>query len=219
MDIKTLCNSFVEGVEKWFDMDFIPINAPVLGVSFVPIHTYARGDAPLIGKTCVVLGKERGGVYANKLNFFGGKMSDKTGKFCTGRDVSQVLFEEVYEELHIALSPSEFGKALVNCYQIPYNNGVSLVFVVHVTGISRSVWEKEHNQRVKSNVSWKFAEMSAIEHVPIDELHKYNNLSQFVELVSQNISISCVGLSKRKGVYCKVFNLVTVRDQSVMVVA
>jgi 8-oxo-dGTP pyrophosphatase MutT (NUDIX family) len=217
MDIKSLCKSFVNGVENWFDMEFIPLDAPVLGVSFVPIHLYARGDASLIGKKCVVLGKERGGIYANKLNFFGGKTSDKTKRFCTGSDVAQVLFEEVYEELHIALSPCEFGNALIKCFTIPYEAGVSLVFVVHVTGLSRSVWEKEHTKRQQSNAPWKFVEMSAMEHVPIDELQKQSCLSHFVELVAHNISVSCVGLSKHKGVHYRKFMSVSVRAQEVVV--
>lgn len=217
--INELSRAFVDDVSAMFD-GFIPVKTPVLGVSFVPIHTYARGDKSMIGKHCVVLGKERGGPYMDKFNFIGGKVDDKAGNnmFASGKDVAKVLFEEVYEELHIALSPKEFRKVLLKCLCLPYGNGVSLVFVVHVKGLSRGSWTQEHDARLASNVDWKYVEMSAIEHLPVDTLSTMKGVSKFVKIVTPMLE-ECIGmLSVNKGVHVSKFARVCVSGKNVFVV-
>lgn len=219
MAISDLSKAFVDSVAGWFDFEFVQHNKPVYGVSFVPIHLYANGDASLVGKYCVVLGKERGGVYLDKLNFFGGKMDDKVGGGrVSGKDVAQVLFEEVYEELHIALTPFTFKDALLDCISVPYGQGVSLVFVVHVKGLSRGIWEKEHKERVKSRAPWKFVEMSGIEHVPIAELEGNGMVSKFVAEVASKLGQFRRSKKWNKGVHLKDFKRVNVRGSVVGVV-
>lgn len=217
MSINVLSKAFVDSVAGWFDFEFVPHDKPVLGVSFVPIHLYARGDASLIGKYCVVLGKERGGVYLDKLNFFGGKMDDKVGGGVTGKDVAQVLFEEVYEELHIALTPFTFRDALLECIPVPFGKGVSLVFVVHVKGLSRGVWDREHQERRKSNAAWKFVEMSSIEHVPISSLKSHVGVSKFVAGIAHKLEGFRRSKHWNKGVHMQEFRQVSVRGYDVSV--
>jgi 8-oxo-dGTP pyrophosphatase MutT (NUDIX family) len=133
----------------------------VYGVSLVPIHVYGVGRPELVGKKCMVLGKERAGIYTDKFNFFGGKVDDKAGP------LADVLFEETYEEFGVILTPDLFRRSLVSRFAVPVNDGVSLLFVCHITGISQRWW----NQHVLSrgtHVPWNFQEMSAIEHVPIE---------------------------------------------------
>jgi hypothetical protein len=218
MDISKISQVFVNDVSGWFDIEFVPTNKPILGVSFVPIHLYARGDPNLIGKYCVVVGKERGGIYTDKFNFFGGKMDDKIGGGrVTGMDVAQVLFEEVYEELHIALTPFGFKNALLDCIQVPYANGVSLVFVVHVKGLSRGVWDKEHQQRENSRASWKYVEMSAIEHIPVASLIGNPKVSKFVADFAPKLAEYRRSKCWNKGVHLYDFKNVCVRGRQVFV--
>lgn len=216
--VDELSKAFVKGVSGMFD-GFIPANTPILGVSFIPIHLYARGDKSMVGKHCVVLGKERGGPYMDQFNFFGGKMDDKaSGRFASGKDVAKVLFEEVYEELHIALNPKEFDKVLLRCLSLPYGNGVSLVFVVHVKGLSRSSWTEENDARVASNVAWKFQEMSAIEHFPLDTLSQATGVSKFVKIVTPMLKDCIWLLNNNKGVHVSKFARVCVNGKNVFVV-
>jgi len=218
MDINVLSQMFVDGVGDSFDAEFVSQNKPILGVSFIPVHLYARGDASLIGKYCVVLGKERGGVYLDKFNFFGGKTDDKVnGGKLSGKDVAQVLFEEVYEELHIALTPFTFAEALLDCIVVPFGKGVSLVFVVHVKGLSRGIWETEHKDRKKSRAPWKFVEMSAIEHIPISSLKGHPMVSKFVADIAPNLEGFRRSKVWNKGVHMKEFKQVHVRGYDVSV--
>ena len=133
----------------------------VYGVSLVPIHVYSAGRPELIGKKCMVLGKERAGIYTGEFNFFGGKADDKAGP------LADVLFEETYEEFGIILTPDLFHRSLVDRFAVPIRDGVSLLFVCHITGISQRWWTQNVLSR-GTNVDWKFQEMSAIEHVPIE---------------------------------------------------
>jgi 8-oxo-dGTP pyrophosphatase MutT (NUDIX family) len=219
VSVKDLSREFVNGVSGKFN-GFIPANTPVYGVSFVPIHLYARGENALIGKHCVVLGKERGGPYMDQFNFFGGKVDDKASvsKFVSGKDVARVLFEEVYEELHIALSPKDFDKALLKCLSLPFGNGISLVFVVHVKGLSRGNWDKENSARMASNVDWKYVEMSAIEHYPIDTLSMVKGVSKFVKVVTPMLKDCIRLLDNNRGVHVSKFASVCVNGKNAFVV-
>lgn len=217
--VEELSRVFVQGVSETIDR-FIPTGTPILGVSLVPIHLYARGDKSMVGKHCVVLGKERGGPYMNQFNFFGGKIDDKASmkKFASAEDVAKVLFEEVYEELHVALSPTEFKKVLLKCLSLPFGNGVSLVFVVHIKGLSRGNWVDEHDARIASNVDWKYVEMNAIEHCPLDTLSTMKGVSKFVKVVTPMLK-ECIGmLGDNKGVHVIKFARICVHGKNVFVV-
>ena len=176
MDIVKYRDAFARGMALTLDMEYMPMGKLVHGVSFVPLHMYANGDAALVGKPCVVLGKERGGVYTGQLNFVGGRIEDNDMRY-RGEDVAKVLFEEVYEELHLVLNPRLFGDMLLKVLTVPYGDGVSLVFVVNLKGVSRGVWGAEHSARVKARVPWKFVEMNCIEHVPLTELTTRSDMS------------------------------------------
>jgi 8-oxo-dGTP pyrophosphatase MutT (NUDIX family) len=216
MDIKVMRESFARGVAQWFDMEFMPMGKLVLGVSFVPIHVYGVGDAKLVGKPCVVLGKERGGVYGGQLNFIGGKIEDQNMQY-KGADVAKVLFDEVYEEFHMALTPALFGNMLLKVFPAPFGDGLSLVFVVHLKGVSRGVWDKEHRERLKSNASWKFVEFDCIEHVPLDDLMVREDVSCYVDQFAPGVRLAAQKLKSNKGVRHGEFLTAKVRNNKVIV--
>lgn len=170
---------FASGMSMTFD-DLVPMDKCVRGVSFVPVHRYGSGgsDSALVGKPCVVLGKERCGPYGGKLNFIGGKIEDPNMRY-RGEDIAKILFDEVLEEFHIALTTS-FYNSILKVHTVPFGDGVSLVFVVHLVGISRGVWAKEHAARLAAKVPWKFVEFDSIEHVPLEELAHREDVSDYV---------------------------------------
>jgi hypothetical protein len=215
MDVVKMRNAFAEGVGRWFDMEFMPMGGKlVYGVSFVPMHLYARGEPSLVGKTCVVLGRERGGGYHRQLNFVGGAVDDNDMRYC-GKDVAKVLFDEVLEEFHLALTPALFGDMLLKVLTVPFGNGVSLVFVVHLKGVSRSVWDKEHNARVQSNAPWKFVEFYSIEHVPIERLMTQSDLSSYVRKIAAEVIPIANILTTNKGVHYWEFATAEVRGSKI----
>ena len=235
-DIEGLSEKFVEGVSELFENIITEIkkvknyqSKEVLGVSFVPIHKYVGGDPALVGKTCVVLGKEKGkqSVAFNYYNFFGGKVVDKVKQngHISGKVVARILFEEVYEELHIALKPVQFKKAYLEYLFFPYiewkngiiaKDGFSLVFLVHVSGLSRSIWNEEHTIRLKSGVPWKYREMSEIIHYPIETLKTYpTDVSAFVKNTVQYLEKYINSLDDRKKVKATEFPHVCVRGNDV----
>lgn len=211
MDVNVLRAKFARGVAEWFDMEFMPMDKLVHGVSFVPLHMYAQGDPTLVGNHCVVLGKERDGVYTGKLNFVGGKIEDKNMKY-SGEDVAKVLFDEVYEELHLVLFPSLFGDMLLKVLTVPFGDGVSLVFVVHLVGISRGVWDKEHVARKQCNAPWKFVEFDCIEHVPLNGLMKRHDVSKYVRNLVAEVMPLAAMLRSKKGVHRREFMTAEVRN-------
>ncbi len=210
-----LREKFARGVGEWFDMEYMPMDKLVVGVSFVPLHVYGVGDAKLIGKPCVVLGKERAGVYGGKLNFVGGKIEDKNMQY-SGKDTARVLFDEVYEEFHIALTPVLFADMLLKVMTIPFGDGVSLVFVVHLKGVSRGVWDKEHQARLKSNAAWKFVEFDGIEHVPLDDLMSRRDVSTYVEQIAPGVRYAAEKLKGNKGVHRRDFWTAKVRGGKIV---
>ena len=211
MDVKKMREMFAKGVAPWFDMEFMPMSGPVMGVSFVPLHLYANGDATFVGHPCVVLGRERGGGYARLLNFVGGEVEKASLRY-KGEDVAKVLFDEVLEELHLALTPALFGDMLLKVHSVPFADGWSLVFVVHLKGLSRTVWDKEHTARVQSNVHWKFQEMDSIEHVMLLDLPYRKDVSTYVsKLVAEVVACGDM-LGTNKGVHRSKFLTAEVRN-------
>lgn len=216
MDVEKLRNAFAAGVAVWFDMEFMPMGKLVYGVSFVPIHLYANGEPTLVGKPCVVLGKERAGVFNKQLNFVGGAVEDKAMMY-RGEDVAKVLFDEVLEELHFALTPSLFGDMLVKVLQAPFRDGVSLMFVVHLKGLSRGAWNKEHNARVQSKTPWKFVEFDSIEHVPLERLMIDSGLSAYVQKMASEVVPLAETLKANKGVHCSKLLTAEVRNNKITI--
>lgn len=212
MDIKQMRERFAAGVSMWFDTEFMPMDKQVLGVSFVPLHFYggAGSDRDLLGCPCIVLGRERAGVYTGMLNFIGGKIEDPNMRY-RGKDVAKVLFDEVLEEFHLALTSASFGDMLLKVHTVPYANGVSLVFVVHLKGVSRGVWNKEHAKRLASKVPWKFVEFDSIEHVPLKDLTHRKDVSMYVRQLATEI-VPCMDmLCVNKGLHRSKFMTAKVR--------
>jgi 8-oxo-dGTP pyrophosphatase MutT (NUDIX family) len=182
-----------------FIAPYVATGTPVCGVSFVPIHVYGVGRAHLQGKPCVVLGKERGGRYKDMLNFFGGKTTDK-GTGTNPYDVALALYEEVFEELGIVLTPELFFKSLVKVAPKSCGrHGNTLMFFCHITSINRASWNKQMKARqgVKG-LPWKYQEMSEIEHVPIDSIGA--NVSCFVGSCIASLTEACAGLARKPSV-------------------
>ncbi len=153
---------------------------PVKGVSLAPVHQYGAGRPELIGKTCVVLGRERAGVYTGLFNFFGGKLevADWTGMTLEARAeaVAMTLFDEVAEELGIFLNPEFLLRSLVAVTK----KGPSIIFWNHITGISRGAWSAIMADPFRRS-AWKFQEMDVIEHVPVDTIATRADLSVYVK--------------------------------------
>lgn len=212
MDVKQMRERFAAGVAMWFDTEFMPMDKPVIGVSFVPVHLYGGqgSDSALIGHPCVVLGRERAGVYTGMLNFIGGKIEDPNMRY-RGEDVAKVLFDEVLEEFHLALTSASFGDMLLKVHTVPYANGVSLVFVVHLKGVSRGLWDKEHATRLASKVPWKFVEFDSIEHVPLKDLSQRKDVSMYVRELATEIVACKDMLRKNKGLHRAKFMTAEVR--------
>jgi 8-oxo-dGTP pyrophosphatase MutT (NUDIX family) len=212
MDVKKMREMFAAGVATWFDMEFMPMGKLVHGVSFVPVHLYASGggDGALVGRPCVVLGRERAGPYAGVLNFVGGKIEDQNMRY-RGEDTAKVLFDEVLEEFHLALTPALFGDMLLKVHTVPFADGVSLVFVVHLKGVSRGVWAKEHAARLATKAPWKFVEFDSIEHVPLVDLSRRKDVSKYVGGLAAEMVASGGMFAGNKGVHRAKFMTAEVR--------
>ena len=185
--------NFVQKVTTWFKslISFVDLmHDEVKGVSFVPIHRYGTGRAELVDKICVVLGKERGGVYKDRYNFFGGKLEKSWSDSIpwptvpTAEKVLWILltlFDEVAEEFGIMLEPEDFIKSCVSVTR----HGASLVFWCHMTGVNRGTWTTIMADP-KRKTLWKYQEMDAIEHIPVESILGRGDLSSYVvELVGK----------------------------------
>lgn len=179
----------IKDLEDRFAVEFeqdvlqsVPDDHRVSGVSLLPLHTYKGKDAKLNGRICMVLGKERDGAYTGMLNFIGGKVGLRKDK-SLARHIARELFREVYEELHIALDAASLRRCLLGCAPqvVPYREKhVALLFVAHITGLSRIRWDKEHSERKLWDVSWHYVEMSSIRHVPLVDPDSSYVLSAYV---------------------------------------
>ena len=138
----------------------------VKGTFLVPVHVYSGPDSSLDGQLCVVLGKERCGVYANKFNFFGGKVE--------GNTPVQNLVKEVEEELCISLSERDLDACVFGAQL----RGKTLVIFAHITGLSRSIWKSVMKQRDSRGEAYERREMSEIRHVPVLRLVNDTSVSE-----------------------------------------
>lgn len=168
---------------KHYIEDNIELNQKIYGISVAPLHIYGVADSKLTGLPCVVLGRERDGIYTDKLNFFGGKFGDKNLEGLTkAESIATVLFEEMLEEMGYILNSKCFEKSIVKILTPSIYDGVSLVFLCHITGISREKWKEIMTDRLKDDsLEWKYQEMSQIEHVPVEEISSRKDLSVYVK--------------------------------------
>lgn len=142
------------------------------GVAMVPIHRFSKTGHPLDGKICVVLAREVGGAYADKLNFIGGSAKDHEG------DAWKTLSHESEEELGLPMSRDLFARSCIGATLGGKRNGTLLV-AAHITGLSARRWKAMKAKR--QGLEYKFNELKGIVHVPIEELTEKNgHLSGFV---------------------------------------
>ena len=166
----------------------VDLTRKIYGVSIVPIHIYSGEDEKLTGKACVVLGKERDGIYTDKFNFFGGKVEVKDGCESKIECICSSLFDEAYEEMGYILTAAKFEKSIVKVLQTDFSNGSSLLFICHLTGISRTKWKDVIQDRLKNKyLEWKYQEMSEIEHIAIEDIQLRKDISLYVKQNMYNL--------------------------------
>lgn len=148
----------------------------VVGVSFVPMHNET-----------ILLGKEKEGIYKNKYNYFGGKLQDKidTGnKKADAVDVADVLFEEAFEEIGIALDANLVKQSLIKIIVAPYKRSVSLILLCNIEGVTKEWWNAIFVHRTEETCLWKYREMSKIDTFKVSALkegHYDNSISTYVK--------------------------------------
>ena len=170
MEIKKLEKAFVGSFSKFLAKN-VNLNKHIHGVSLLPIsNNKIKGDNLIIS-----LGMERDGYFTGLYNYFGGKASDKVDAGeAKAKAVATVLFQEVYEEMGIILTYKLFKKCLLGITENPYMNGVSLLFVVHISDIDPDVWLDVMTERRKNkNLPWNLQEMSKIDNVKVNDVIKY----------------------------------------------
>jgi hypothetical protein len=132
------------------------------GISWVPYDVQAG---------TVILGKERAGIYRNQYNFFGGKLDDKVAKIeskaRSGVEIASVLFEEMYEEVGVVLTPDAFKASIIAHHVEPFGTGndASLMFVCATNNLTPFWWNAIMNARSRTICAWRFQEMSSIAHM------------------------------------------------------
>ena len=132
----------------------------------MPIHVYSGSDPALRGKTCIVLGKERNGIYAGKYNFFGGKR-DK------GEKPVDALLREIQEEMCVSLTMQDLNRCVIGAFMV----GGTMVVFAHVTGLSRQKFASQMAKRKGQHACRR--EMVKLRHIPLADI-KSNDLSTFV---------------------------------------
>jgi hypothetical protein len=158
---KTFVNSFTKFLKKNVKLD-----KHIHGVSLIPISD----------NNTIALGVERDGYFTGLYNYFGGKVSDKVNE--PGKDkaktVATVLFQEVYEELGIILTYKQLKKCMLGVIENPYMDGVSLLFVVHISDVDSKVWhDVMYNRRDDKDLPWNLQEMSKIDNIKVEDIIKY----------------------------------------------
>jgi hypothetical protein len=172
---------FVENIKEYLENN-LNLEKKICGVSIAPIHIYTGENDYLLGKACIVLGKERDGIYRDKFNFFGGKVEDKSGCQNEIDCIATTIFEEAFEEMGYILDAKNFEKSIVKIIQTDFNRGSSVIFVCHITGISRNKWLHIMSERLKDKyLEWKYQEMSEIEHIAIEDIQLRKDISIYVK--------------------------------------
>jgi len=195
--INHLRTQFNKGVKEFLESN-IDLSKKVYGVSIVPLHIYSGDNEYLLGKPCIVLGKERDGIYTNQFNFFGGKVEESKNE-CESKleCISTTIFDEALEEMGYILTPEKFEKSVVKIISNEFNKGISVIFICHINGISRFKWSEIISDRFKnSELEWRYQEMSEIEHVPIEDIQTRKDTSLYVKQNMYKI-LDCVKLLNR----------------------
>jgi len=177
----------------------------VYGVSLLPISIED-------GKRVIALGKERDGIFKGEFNYFGGKIEDKINDLYDGvteentfnkyslieksQIIAEVLFEETYEEFGVVLNSRKFKKAFLTIVHNPYKDGVSLLFICHISNVEPSRWSSIMKQRQKKYkfLPWNLQEMSQIKNMDVDNL---KGVSYFVSSSIDRI-LPCYSLLTKK---------------------
>lgn len=152
---------------------------PIKGVALVPVYQYplTGHSHSLRGKLCVFLGREKGGVYRRKLNFFGGKVG-------FGEAPMDALMREVAEEMCVKLTPEVLDHCMLNTQLIPRGSGAkeyfTLLVFVHITGIRCKVWSDIVQERQWQHMAPSLREMSEVLHVPVEEIETRRDVSSYV---------------------------------------
>jgi hypothetical protein len=173
------------------------------GVMLIPIHRYnayrqTSNNRGLANKTCVVLGKEACGPYCDQYSIIGGKNELKNSSTIDSYvQVASTLFRETYEELCIKLVFDAFRNSIVTFDMF---RG-SIVFVAHMTGISRSVYAETLSARRIAHMTHRFLEISKIKHVPINDIGRMNDLSVFVTDVMGLIEVGSIEYQNHPGAH------------------
>lgn len=182
LSVRQLANKFADEAASDPNGFFKSPLKPVKGVSIIPIHRYYNPGSRKHGKTCVILGRERGGSYAGKFNFIGGRIDGHADNPWI------TLFEETVEELGIELNYEDFKKSVIGYCFINFPRTVrspsgvkrTLVFFVHILGISTAAYDTMYALRKMQFCPWQFVEMDVLAHMPINELRSRSDLSDFV---------------------------------------
>ena len=153
---------------------------PIKGTALVPVYRYPLDghSHALRGKACVFLGRERGGGYRGKLNFFGGKVG-------VGEAPLDSLVREVAEEMCINLTPAILDRCTVDTQLLPRKGWLgeeyfTLLVFVHITGIRCQVWSDIAAERKRRHAAYALREMSEVMHVPVEDISTRFDVSSYV---------------------------------------
>jgi hypothetical protein len=178
----------------------IDLDLKIYGVSIAPISKK--------GKTkYLTLGRETGGKFKRQFNFFGGTLADKlNGPFLemTKKEradgICGALFEEVFEEFCILLTPKLFKQCLQGVIMCDYKDGYSLVFPLHIKNIPIDFWNQMMAERRKMKFDHHLTEISDILTFDIiNDLNKYS-ISFYVENCLSQIKKFYLGLNNKESV-------------------
>ena len=154
---------------------------PIRGAALVPVYRYPLdgNSRDLRGRLCVLLGRERGGSYRGKLNFFGGQVG-------LGEAPLHALVREVAEELCIRLTPEVLDSCMVDSQLIPRQTWLraehfTLLVFVHITGIRRKDWLNIQVQRRWQHAPWCQLEMNEVSHIPVEDILTRRDVSSYVK--------------------------------------
>lgn len=140
------------------------------GVAIIPIHQYYNPGHANHGKICVVLGMEVAGANRGKWNFIGGSASDHGG------NAWATMLAESEEELGLPLHAGLLEKCIIRTVTYSRTEFVG----VHITGLSSRRWDEMYAKRRSMRLEHRFLEMTAIASIPIGDLDKRSDISDYV---------------------------------------
>lgn len=170
-------------------------NREVRGMAIVPLHVYWAPGKSLHKQLCAVLAREAAGAYSGKLNFLGGKCSDKSGS------PWQTLYEETFEELGLSLDYQLFKQSVISFKWMRK----SMIFFVHIKGLSATKWTRMDTQRKAMGLPWKYTELHEIRHVPVAQIEWARDTSQYVQDALEYVKRAARSGQFGSGVHCTEF--------------